>query len=403
VGLSTSSSEGDTGARVGLGPGALLLVSLAAFGGPLALAALYAPGDVEDVTRSGGLVVIVATVAFVAPLFVWLRFSRDIASPGGLTAFVEAAVGRRIALAQAALWVASYTLYLLYTSAYVVYDVLPVAWPGVHDWRKLLAGVVPAVAALIVVLGRRVAVGAIAAFAVFQVALLVLLDVVAVQHAPGASAFHVDTSEDTGRALGGIATLFVCGSLPLFLGGEVRGGGRTLRRVLPLAFIVTAVGVLLAVYPLARDPAFTHAEVPGVSLVRVDLNHAAGTLVGWGVAASIMAVLLLEYVALTRLLHYVSGYWAPGASVTAWVWRLGIALAVAGPVSVLLDPDEFYDSLIRPSLILLWLSQAIVVAAFPVYLHRRDRLRPWHLLVTAVALAVMVFGFVHTVAGAGES
>ena len=85
------------------------------------------------------------------------------------------------------------------------------------------------------------------------------------QHAPDAAAFHVSTSEDTGRALGGIATLFVCGSLPLFLVGETRDGGRTFRRVLPPAFLLTAVGVLLAVYPLARDPAFAHARVPGLS------------------------------------------------------------------------------------------------------------------------------------------
>src|SRR3954447_17434129 len=174
-------------ARASLSPGLLLLAALAAFGGPLALAALYAPGAVEDVTGSGGLIVVVATVAFVAPLVVWLRFARDIASPGGLTAFVEAAVGRRIALVQAALWVASYTLYLLYTSAYVVYDVLPAAWPGVHRWRLLLAGVLPAVVALAVVSGRRVALTLIGLLGLGQLVLLVLLDVVAVQHAPGAN------------------------------------------------------------------------------------------------------------------------------------------------------------------------------------------------------------------------
>ena len=386
----------DTQARANLSPGLLLLAAFAAFGGPLALAALYAPGAVEDVTRSGGWIVIIATIVFVAPLAVWLRFARDLAGPGGLTAFVEASVGRPIALVQAALWVASYTLYLLYTSAYVVYDVLPAVWPGVHDWRPLLAGVLPAVAALSVVSGRRVAMTVIGALAIGQLVLLVLLDVVAVQHAPGAGAFHTSASGDTGRAVGGIATLFVCGSLPLFLGGEVRGRGRTLRRVLPPAFVVAAVGVLLAVYPLARDPAFAHAQVPGLSLVRVDLNHSAGTAVGVGVAGSIMAVLLLEYVALTRVLHYISG-----ASVTAWVWRLGAALALAGPVSLLLDPERFYDHLIKPSLILLWLSQIIVVAVFPLYLHRHDRLRTWHVVATVVAVAVMVFGFVNTVTGAG--
>jgi hypothetical protein len=217
-----------------------------------------------------------------------------------------------------------------------------------------------------------------------------------VQHAPHAAAFHVSTSHDSGRALGGIATLFVCGSLPLFLGGETRDSGRSLRRVLPAAFLLTAVGVLLAVYPLASDPAFAHAQVPGLSLVRVDLNHAAGTAVGVGVAGSIMAVLLLEYVALTRLLHYVSG-----AAVRTWVWRLGVALAVTGPISLLLDPDKFYDHLIKPSLVLLWLSQVIVVAVFPIYLQRRGKLQAWHVLVTIVAVAVMVFGFVNTVVGAG--
>ena len=399
MGLTLSQTGDDARARATLSPGPLLLlVAFAAFGGPLALAALYAPGDVADVTRSGGLIVIVAAIAFIGPLLVWLRFSRDISSPGGLTAFVEAAVGRRIALVQAALWVASYTLYLLYTSAYVVYDVVPAFWPGVHHWRPLLAGVVPAVAALAVVSGRRVAFVVIGLLALGQLVLLVLLDVVAVQHAPGASAFHVSASSDSSRALGGIATLFVCGSLPLFLGGEVRGGGRTLIRVLVPAFVLTAIGVVLAVYPLAADPAFAHAHVPGLSLVRVDLSQAAGNAVGIGVAGSIMAVMLLEYVALTRLLHYVSG-----ASIKVWVWRLGVALAVAGPISVLLDPDEFYDSLIKPSLILLWLSQVIVVATFPVYLWRRDRLRAWHVLATLVAVAVMVFGFADTVVGSSES
>jgi hypothetical protein len=395
----TQQTDDDARARATLSPGPHhLLVAFAAFGGPLALAALYAPGDVADVTRSGGLIAVVAAVAFIGPLAVWLRYSRDISSPGGLTAFVEAAVGRRVALVQAALWVASYTLYLLYTSAYVVYDVVPAFWPGVHHWRPLLAGVIPAVAALAVVSGRRAAFVVIGLLAFGQLVLLVLLDVVAVQHAPGARAFHVSTSTDSGRALGGIATLFVCGSLPLFLGGEVRGGGRSLNRVLVPAFVVTAVGVVLAVYPLATDPAFAHAHVPGLSLVRVDLNRAAGNAVGIGVAGSIMAVLLLEYVALTRLLHYVSG-----ASIRTWVWRLGIALAVAGPVRVLLDPDEFYDSLIKPSLILLWLSQLVVVSAFPVYLLRRDRLRAWHVLATLVAVAVMVFGFANTVVGSSES
>jgi hypothetical protein len=382
---------------MGLSRRSLALVAFAAFGGPLALAALYAPGAIQDVPRSGGFVTIVATVAFAAPLAIWLLYAREIASPGGLSAFVEAAAGRRVALAQAAVWVASYLLYLLYTGAYVAYDVLPHSVGGVHRWRPLLAVVIPVGVALALVAGRTAAVAVIGVLAVGQFAVLVLLDVVAVQHAPGAGAFHVTTSADGGRAIGGIATLFVCGSLPLFLGGETRGG-RVWRAVLPPAFLLTAVGVLLAVYPLARDPAFTHADVPGVALARVDAGHAAGTVVGLGVAGSIIAVLLLEGVALTRLLH-----WATPLSVTLWTRILAAALVVVGPASLALDPDKFYDRLLKPSLVLLWIAQLVVVAVFPLYAYRRGRLRAWHLAVTAIAVALMTFGLVNTVVGGSAS
>ena len=374
----------------------LFFVALASFGGPLALAALYAPTALADVTGSAGAVTVVGAAAFVAPLAIWLRFGRDIAGPGGLTSFVEAAAGRRVALAQAAVWTASYTLYLLYTSAYVVYDLLPPAWPGVHRWRPLLAVGLPVIVAALVIAGRRVAILVIAALGLGQVAVVALLDVIAVRHAPAAHAFHLSATNDTGHAAGSIATLFVCGSLPLFLGGEVRAPRQTLRRVLPIAFGIAALGVLLAVYPLARDPAFARAAVPGLSIASVDVGHAAGVVVGVGVAASVFAVMLLEYVALTRLLHAVTAL-----PIRIWAWWLGAAVVVAGPLSLWIAPDRFYDKLLRPSLVLLWLAQVIVVAVFPLYLRRRDRLRAHHVVVTVVALALTGFGLVTSITGVG--
>jgi len=374
----------------------LLPLALASVGGPLALAALYAPGVVSDVTASGGAVAIVGAIAFLAPLAIWLRYSRDIASSGGLYAFVVAAAGRRVALLQAGLWLASYTLYLLYTSAYVVYDLLPPVWPGVHSWRPLIAAVLPTGIALVVVAGRRVAFTAIAVLGLVQVPLLALLDVAAVRHAPTAAAFSTTVNGETSHATAAIATLFVCGSLPLFLGGEVASPRRTFRIVLPVAVAVAAVGVLLAVYPLAQDPAFAQATSPGTSLVRADVGAAAGDAVGAGVAASVVAVMLLEYVAITRLLRAVSGV----ATRTSTRW-IGVALALAGPVSLLLDPDRFYDTLLRPSLVLLWLSQLVVIAVFPLFVARREGIRPWHLVATTVAAVLAGFGVVSSVTGVG--
>ena len=377
-----------------LGDRTMAFVALAAFGGPLALAAKYAPGAVSDVTSSGGAISIAAALAFAAPLAIWLRYARDINSTGGLTAFVEGAVGRRIAVVQAAAWIASYALYLLYTSVYVVYDLLPPVWPGVHRWRSLLAVLLPIAVAAVVVAGGRIALGVIAAFGLLQVLALVLLDVVALRHSAGASAFHVAVTHDTVHATGDVSTLFVCGSLPLFLGGGV-ADRRSLRRWLPVAFVLTALGVLLAVYPLARDPAFTHVEIPGLSLARVDAGHWAGVVVGIGVALSVVAVMLLEYVALARLLFFLTKRPA-----RIWSWWIAVPVVIAGPIS-LIDPEKFYDKLLRPSLVALWIAQLIVVLVFPIYLARRGSLRPWHIVAVVVAVAVMGYGLKTAVAGAG--
>jgi hypothetical protein len=372
----------------------LFLVAVASFGGPLALAALYAPGEVSDVTGSGGLVTVLALVAFLAPLTIWLRYARDVTGAGGLTSYVEAAAGRKVALAQAALWTSSYTLYLLYTSAYVVYDILPVAWPGVHAYRPALAVALPVALAAVVVSGRRAAMSVIAGFAVLQLAVVVLLDVVSVAHAPGATAFGAPGSTtELGRATGGVASLFVCGSLPLFLGGEVRNSGRAFRRVLPAAYLVTGAVVLLAVYPLARDPAFARAAIPGVALAEIDVGHPAGVAVGLGVAASVVALMVLEYVALTRLLHAVTA-----RPVQSWARWLAVPLVVAGPIS-LINPERFYADLLKPSLVLLWLAQLVVVAVYPAFIARRRKLRMTDIGVTLVAAALILYALHTTVFG----
>ncbi|MGA8718687.1 MAG: hypothetical protein WB557_11825, partial [Solirubrobacteraceae bacterium] len=99
-------------------------VTVASFGGPLALAASGAPGLVGNAADSAGLAMLAAAVVFIAPLAIWLRYSRHINSAGGLYAFVEAAAGRPVALAQAAIWAFSYALYIVYTTVQIVYDVL---------------------------------------------------------------------------------------------------------------------------------------------------------------------------------------------------------------------------------------------------------------------------------------
>jgi amino acid transporter len=375
-----------------LSSGGFLAIAIVSIGGPLALAALYVPGLVRDVSASAGLVTLIAPVAFAFPLLIWLRYAREIASSGGLFSFVEAAAGRRVALVQAAIWTVSYLLYLVYTTVYVVYDVLPSVLPGVRPYRSSLEVAIPIVLALVVIAGRSPAVFVLIVFAVGQLALVVLLAVVAIAHAHPLSSFGTTSAAgDIASASGNSALLFVCGSLPFFFGGEVARPERTIRRGVVAAYLLVAVAIVAAVFPLAANPAFTRADIPGVSVVTVYLGHSAGVAVGIGVAASIVGVMLVEYLALTRLMHAVRGIGIPTAS------RLvAIPLVIGGPLS-LIDPDRFYDDLLKPSLIALWLSQIIVVAVFPLFLRTRNALRPQGVVLALGGTALMVFGLYLTI------
>src|SRR3954463_4307144 len=124
--------------------------AIASIGGPLALPN-FLPGTAGDEgIESAGLVVLLALAVFAAPLVLWLVYSRRVVSPGGLTAFVEAAAGRRAALVHGWIWAFAYFLYLPYTITFVVYDVLTPIFPGLHPYRWVLELVLPvAIVALV--------------------------------------------------------------------------------------------------------------------------------------------------------------------------------------------------------------------------------------------------------------
>lgn len=179
-----SRSAGRLRSRVGepIGPWGFAGVAVASFGGPLALAALNAPSIVADAGDSAGLAMLAAAVAFTAPLAIWLRYSRHISSPGGLYAFVEAAAGRRVALAQAAIWTVSYVLYLIYTTVQIVYDLLPTVVPGERRYQTLLALLIPIAIVGVMLAGRPATLIVIGLIAVGQLALAGILDGLTITH-----------------------------------------------------------------------------------------------------------------------------------------------------------------------------------------------------------------------------
>ena len=359
-----------------------------ATGGPLALAALNVPGTVAT-RRSMGLVVVLAVVAFAAPVAVWYRYSERIVSAGGLFSFVDAAVGRPAALVQGAVWTVSYGLYLPYTVTYIVYDLLPVVFPGVGPHRWLLEVTVPLVVAAVAVLPVRSMLMVAGALAAGQVAVVLAL-LGAGRHAVGPAGAAFGAHGATGTLVHGslnVSLLFVCSSLPLFLGGEVRGGARTVQRGLVIGFAAAAVTVLVGslVWARAQAPAVA-AGIPGAALARATWGHGFADLVGLGVVVSTAGVMLAEFVALARLLHAMSG--RPLATTNLTV---AAGFVVASFLS-LINPDAFYNDLVKPSLVALWVSQLMVVLVYPRWVARTRRPLAGALALASASGALLGYG-----------
>jgi hypothetical protein len=366
--------------------------AVASFGGPLALAASAAPGLAAGAGESSGLAMLAGAVAFVVPLAVWLRYSRVVCGSGGLYAFVEAAAGRRVALVQAAVWSFSYLLYVVYTTVQIVYDVLPAVLPGEPRYQSAFALAIPAALVAVMLAGRSAVFLVLGLIAAGQLALAGILDGVTLAHVSApVSSFGVGAGvRPLAKAGAQTSLLYVCGSLPLFLGGELAAPARTIRRGLMAAFGVAVAVVVLAVAPLAASPGLLNTAVPGVSVAQEFAGAGLAKAIGIGVAVSTAGVILCEYVALTRLIHAV-GRWRLRPIAAA----IGVVVLVAAPFS-LIDPEGFYSSLLKPSLVALWVSQLIVFAAYPLFAARR-RWRVWPAVALALgAGAFAVYGLVTT-------
>jgi hypothetical protein len=366
--------------------------AIASIGGPLALAN-FLPGTAgDDGISSAGLVVLLALAVFGAPLALWLVYSRRVVSPGGLTAFVDAAAGRRAALVHGWIWALAYFLYLPYTVTYVVYDVLPPVFPGLVPYRWELELVVPLAIVLLVLAPLRLALVSLLVVGLAQLGLLLALGGLEFANQPVRLASQ-PSLDPTGRAVGGTALLFVCASLPLYLGAEVRGAGKTVRRGLAVAVAVVGLCFFVAALGMSTVPtALLHFPLPAAAIAKYYSGRSLEMAVALAIAAGTLALIVAEYLALGRLLH-----WLYGPQLRRVLLWLAVPF-LAGDALSLINPEQFYDKLLKPSLGALFVSQVIVFVVFPLF---KRGLR-WLPLV-AVASGLAAWGFYTLVAGSAAT
>jgi amino acid transporter len=347
-----------SGTPTALAPILFLGFAIASIGGPIALLTLL-PGAAGENLDSAGLVVLLALVLFAAPLAIWLAYSRRVVSPGGLSAFVAAAAGRRAALIQGWVWAFAYFLYLPYTVTFVVYDLLPPVFPGISPYRASLELLLPVGLVIFALAPVRWVLAVLGLLASAQLVAMLVLARVVQSHTATTLAAEPEL-KGTGRAAATTALLFICASLPLYLGAEVRGGSRTVRMGLAAAVATVGAVFFISSIPLAGIPGeLRNAAVPGAAIAQAYSGRGLAVVVGLLTVGSTLALIVAEYLALARLVHWLHG--PPVRSVLRWI---AVPFIAADAIS-LVNPDRFYADLLKISLGALYLSQVIVFVVFP--------------------------------------
>jgi hypothetical protein len=391
VGAETAAG-GATAEGRGFSPLLFVGFAIASIGGPLALANFLPGAAGVDGIKSAGLVVALAVAVFAAPLTLWLVYSRRVVSRGGLSAFVEAAAGRPAAVVHGWIWAFAYFLYLPYTVTYVVYDLLPPIFPGIGPYRWLLELVLPVAIVALVLAPLRLALVSMLAVGLVQLVLLLVLGGVMLANVPARFAAQPE-ADPTARAVAGTALLFLCASLPLYLGAETRGRSRTVRRGLTFAVAIVAVCFLVAAIGMSTVPhALLEFPVPAATIAKYYSGRPLEVAVALGIAVGTLALIVAEYLALGRLLNWLHGF--PLRRVLVWI----AVPFIAADVVSLINPDEFYDRLLKPSLGALFISQLIVFLVFPLF----QRGLRWLPLV-AIASGLAAWGFYTLVAGSAST
>jgi hypothetical protein len=162
-----------------------------------------------------------------------------------------------------------------------------------------------------------------------------------------------------------------------------------------LVVAVAAVGVcfFVAALGIAKVPdALLRTPVPAYAIAHYYGSRSLGVAVGLAIAAGTLALIVAEYLALGRLLHWLHGL--PLRRVLLWI---AVPFVAADAIS-LIDPEKFYDKLLKPSLGALFVSQFLVFLVFPLF---RRGLR-WLPLV-AIACGLAGWGFYTLVSGSAST
>ncbi|MDG6928398.1 MAG: APC family permease [Nitrososphaerota archaeon] len=335
--------------------------------------------------------------------FMWVligyRYSKYIASAGGIYDFARSGGGETVGRISGWLYWISYAVYLPSSTAYITGIVLTSFFklsPMVDDLIEfglafLLIGFM--ISGLKVPFYYALVSSTIEGILIAVLGLKVL-SVTGLSMAP--LAFKVPVGSFFGGALG-VGFVMVGGGVTFFLGYEAEGKGRTVGRSYILAYIVASALVLFASYFEIAGAGYTSSGVnhmlsviqyPGFYLASMYLGNGFALAILVFTVSSLIGSAMAAYVALARLTHVMlhKSMLISIVSVGAFFMVINLAGIAFGNLTLL------YLLSTEASLVTLYASHAITAFVFPLFTKKINARKFYDLILAAASVILMVYG-----------
>ncbi len=366
----------------------LLGFAISSIGGPLALAAIFLTSSASSGIHDIPATLLIGIILFSTVILIWMRYSDRIASSGGLYAFVKEASGERIARLQGYVWILSYFLYLPYTVTYIVFYILPSIFSVSNPDLYALEIVLPVIISAMIVVNRKLPFYFLFFLAIAQVAIVLILSAVifgVVGLNPSSAVPNVSLGS-LAKGGSGLALLFICADLPIFLGGEAQGKGKSIKNALAFSFAIVALLLLIFSIAISNLPENSDTfTVFGFQLAQQYGSNLFASILGIFAVLSIIGLIIAEFIGLSRLMSAMFKLSMPKILIyisAAFIFMDILSLA---------NPDSFYNYLILPSLFALYASQLMVFLVYPMFISKFRRLSMLDIGITIVASLLFIF------------
>lgn len=308
------------------------------------------------------------------------RYSKKIASTGGIYEFSRSAAGDLIGKISGWLYWVSYMIYLPSVTTYLAYAAFPAEFQASSMVISIIEIAVAVIMILLLLSGIKPPLYYALATSLIEVVLIMILGI-KVLEVTGIHPISLTVPQSLfWQGALGVAFTLAGGGATFFLGYEAKGRGETVGKSYLIAFFIASIAVSFAAYFEVAAAGFSNAGVqsllnitafPGFYLAEKYVNHTFALLIWIFTLNSLFGSGLAAYIALSRLTYtFYNGNMLKSILTIAVIF---LVFNVFGGIANLYNSSILpllYQYTTEASLVTIFASHAIVSAVYPLFTRR---------------------------------